>query len=391
MHSTPYSTERIVYLDYNATTPHAPEVAAAMEPLLRGSFGNPSSSHRLGREARDLVESSRSKVARMLGCKPEEVVFTSGGTEANNMAILGTAFAMRNRGKHIVTCAVEHPAVLEVCRFLEGQGYDTTVVRVDRFGMVDPGAIEAAIRPDTILVTVMHANNEVGTIQPVAEIADIAHRHGALFHCDGAQSVGKIPTRVKEMGVDLFSIAAHKFYGPKGIGALYVREGIELAKITHGAGQEGGRRPGTENVLEIVGLGKAAELAAERLQERAAHMRAMRNRLERQILSKVPWAVVNGHPESRLPNTLSISFPGLEAGKIISEMPEIACSAGAACHTAEPRVSHVLAAMGIEPRKALGTLRLSVGEHTTPDEVDFAAERIASAVTSLSTGRQSSP
>ncbi len=370
----------IIYLDYNATTPIDPEVADAMRPFLDGFFGNPSSSHPLGLEARGAVDRAREQVAGMLGCGADEVVFTSGGSEANNHAIKGTAHALRGRGRHIITSAVEHPAVTEVCTFLEGEGCDVTVLPVDGLGMVNPADVQRAITDGTILVTVMHANNEVGTIQPIREIADIAHARGVRVHTDGAQSVGKISTNVDELGVDLFSVAGHKLYAPKGIGALYVRKGTEIAKIMHGASHERNMRAGTENVLEIVGLGMAAEIAARDLTGHAARMRAMRDRLHGKLEAGFADLRLNGHAERRLPNTLSVSFPGRKADGILAALDGVAASAGAACHADEVKLSHVLEAMGVDEHAAMGTVRLSVGRMTTEDEIDRAAQLILDAV-----------
>lgn len=367
-----------VYLDYNATTPLDPEVASEMRIYIDEYFGNPSSTHSYGIMARQAVELARKRLACLLGCQSDEIIFTSGGTESNNYAIKGAAFANRAKGNHLITSAIEHPSVLEVCRYLEKQGFRVTYVGVDPYGMVDPEEIEAAITPETILITVMHANNEVGTIQPIREIGRIAKAHGVLFHSDGAQSVGKIPVNVKEMGVDFFSVAGHKFYAPKGIGAIYIRRGAELEKLIHGANHEHNHRAGTENVIEIAGLGKAAELAEQRLPETAAHLKSMRDRLHDAILRGVPQARLNGHPELRLPNTLSLSFPHANAQTMLSGMPEVAASAGAACHADKISVSNVLEAMQVPISLAAGTIRLSVGRLTTPEEIDRAAAAICS-------------
>ena len=384
-----------IYLDYNATTPIDPQVAEAMLPFVKGGlnglFGNPSSGHSFGLAAREGVDTARTQVAGMLGCDVDGLIFTSGGTEANNHAISGVAGAYRERGNHIITSAVEHPAVTEVCRYLEGRGYRITYLPVDEYGMLDPQQVEAAITPETLLVTIMHANNEVGTVMPIAEIADIAHRQGALLHSDCAQSVGKIPVRVDDLGVDLLSIAGHKLYAPKGIGALYIRPGVRLEKLMHGANHEQDRRAGTENVIEMAGLGRACELIEQNLSAYATHMAAMRDRLERGLLdsgSGSNWrcaagARVNGHPEKRLPNTLSISFRGVEADRVLASLPTVAASAGAACHSDRVEVSHVLAAMNVPEEYAMGTLRLTVGRFTTEDEIDRAVAEIREVVGSL--------
>ncbi|MBN1139787.1 MAG: selenide, water dikinase SelD [Anaerolineae bacterium] len=375
-----------IYLDYNATTPIAREVAEAMAPYLYEHFGNPSSSHPYGVITKRAVESARAQVAALLGCRAAEVVFTSGGTESNNYAIKGAALGRREHGNHIITSAVEHPAVIEVCKWLETQGFRLTVLPVDEYGLVDPADLERAITPDTILVTVMHANNEVGTIEPISELAAIAHRHGALMHTDAAQSVGKIPVDVGSLGVDLLSVAGHKIYAPKGIGALYVRSGTELARQLHGANHESNRRPGTENVLEIVGLGKACELAYRNLEENAAHFQTMRDRLHDSLLHELGQDSVklNGHPLHRLPNTLSLSFRGIEANTLLSEIgEEVAASAGAACHADNIDISAVLAAMQVPIEWAMGTVRFSVGRGTTDEEVDRAAGIVSEAVSRL--------
>jgi cysteine desulfurase len=365
-----------IYLDYNATTPLDPQVAQAMLPYIHERFGNPSSSHIYGVASRKAVDQARAQLAEMLRCSMDEVIFTSGGTESNNYAIKGVAGAYRDQGNHIITSAVEHPAVTEVCRYLESQGCRVTYLPVDEFGLVDPQQVEEAIAPQTILVTIMHANNEVGTIEPIAEIAEIAHHYGALVHADCAQSVGKIPVYADELGVDLLSIAGHKLYAPKGIGALYVRAEVKLEKLIHGANHEMNRRAGTENVIEIVGLGQACELIDQNLTTYHNHMRKMRDRLEKGLKSSFSHPRINGHPEKRLPNTSSVSFKGLEANIILSEMERVAASAGAACHSDQVEVSSVLEAMHVPLEYAMGTIRLSVGRFTTAEEIDQALAEI---------------
>lgn len=372
-----------VYLDYNATTPIAPEVAEAMAPYLYEHFGNPSSSHPYGIAAKRAVDTARAQVADLLGCQPAEVVFTSGGTESNNYAIKGAALGHRDRGDHIITSAVEHPAVIEVCRWLEALGHRLTVLPVDAVGWLDPDKLERAMTSDTGLVTVMHTNNEVGTIQPVTELAEIAHRYGALVHTDAAQSIGKVPVNVDTLGVDLLSIAGHKAYAPKGIGALYIRAGVELVPLMHGAGHEGGRRPGTENVLEIVGLGAACQVARRDLAENMAHFQAMRDRLHHGLEREVGGDLLklNGHPDRRLPNTLSLSFRGVEANALLSDISDrVAASAGAACHADEIKISVVLEAMAVPVEWAMGTVRFSVGRRTTAEDVDLAIEAVSDSV-----------
>ena len=376
-----------IYLDYNATTPIDPQVAEAMLPFViggtNGLFGNPSSGHTFGLAAREGVDTARRQVALMLDCDVDDLIFTSGGTEANNHAIRGVAAAYRERGNHIITSAVEHPAVTEVCHYLESHGFRVSYLPVDECGMLDPQQVEDAITPETLLVTIMHANNEVGTVMPIAEIADIAHRHGALLHSDCAQSVGKIPVRVDDLGVDLLSIAGHKLYAPKGIGALYIRPGVRLEKLMHGANHEQDRRASTENVIEMAGLGRACELIEQNLPAYADHMASMRDRLERGLLDSGMDLCVNGHPDRRLPNTLSISFRGVAADRVLVSLPTVAASAGAACHSDQIEVSHVLAAMNVPEEYAMGTLRLTVGRFTTDDEIDRAIAEIREVVGSL--------
>ena len=380
---------RPIYLDYNATTPVAPEVVEAMLPALREHFGNPSSAHAYGAAAAAIVEGARRDVAALLGAEPADILFTSGGTESNNLAIEGVARAGGARRRHIVTSAVEHPAVTEVCRWLAGQGFRVSTLRVDEYGMVSPADLEREIGPDTLLVSIMHANNEVGTIQPIAELAEIAHRHGALMHTDAAQSVGKVPVEVADLGVDLLSVAGHKVYAPKGVGALYVRPGVELAPVLHGAGHEGGHRPGTEAVAQVAGLAAAARLARSSLASTTEHLRSMRDRLEQRLLRELGEEVArrNGHPEHRLPNTASISFRDVAADALLASISDrVAASAGSACHAHDVRLSPVLLAMGIDPEWGMGTLRLSVGRYTTKEEVQEAAGVIAAAVRRLPHG-----
>lgn len=372
-----------IYLDYNATTPIDPRVAAAMLPFIHEHFGNPSSSHIFGTTARKAVEKARGQVAQLLGCQTDEIIFTSGGSEANNYAIKGAALANRVKGNHIITSAIEHPAVLEVCRYLEQFGFRITHLPVDAYGMVDPKQVEEAITEQTILITIMLANNEVGTIEPIGEIAEIAHQQGILLHTDAAQAVGKIRVQVDSLGVDLLSVAGHKLYAPKGIGALYVRTGVKLQKLIHGANHELDRRAGTENVIEIVGLGEACAMVDKHLVLYEGHHRRMRDRLEQGLKQQFPASRINGHPEKRLSNTCSISFPGLEANTILSELTELAASAGAACHSDRVDVSSVLKAMNVPLEYAMGTIRLSVGRFTTVEEIDQALEAIVVVVKRL--------
>lgn len=374
-----------IYLDYNATTPVDREVAHAMQPYIDEYFGNPSSSHSFGAGAKLAVEKARKQVAELLNCQPHEIIFTSGGTESNNYAIKGAAYANQHKGNHIITSSVEHPAVTEVCRFLEGKGFEITYLPVDETGLVDPEQLEAAITPRTILISVMHANNEIGTVQPVRELAEAAHRHNIVFHTDAAQSVGKYPADVKELGVDLLSVAGHKLYAPKGVGALYIKDGTVLEKLIHGADHEQNRRAGTENVVEIAGLGQACEIAGRDLTKNMAHYSHMRDLLYNRLSEAMPWVKLNGHHELRLPNTLNVSFRGLEANILLSEMElnGIAASAGAACHTDSIDVSPVLTAIGLETDIAMGTIRFSTGRQTTEDEIIKASEIITGIVNRL--------
>jgi len=374
---------RPIYLDYNATTPIDPEVAEAMLPYLFEHFGNPSSTHPYGVKARDAVEGARGQVSALLGCRPGEVVFTSGGTESNNYAIKGAVPADPEHRGHVITSAVEHPAVVKVCGWLATQGFSIAYLPVDARGWVDPGELARAMAPDTRLVSIMQANNEVGTIQPIADLAEIAHAHGALFHTDAAQAVGKIPARVDDLGVDLLSIAGHKLYAPKGIGALYIRDGVELANLLHGAGQEQGRRPSTENVLEIVGLGRACEIAGRDPAQERTRLAGLRDRLEAGLLDALGEERVrrNGHLQERLPNTASLSFRDVRANELLAEIgEEVAASAGAACHADSVNVSAVLRAMQVPQAWAMGTVRFSVGRFTTVDEIDRAVEVVVDAV-----------
>ena len=375
----------MLYLDYNATTPVDSRVADAMLPFLRDHFANPSSNHALGRACRTAIDEARQQVGELLGAQPDEIIFTGSGTEANNHALVGAALANQHKGTHIVTCNVEHPAVTEVLRHLETRGFSFTEVPVDSTGMVSVDDVASALTPETILVTIMLANNEVGTLQPIAEIAQMLKPKGILMHTDCAQAVGKIPVNLENLGVDMISVAGHKLYGPKGIGVLVLRNGLELPNLMHGAGHENGRRPGTENILEIVGLGEACRLASEDIDEEFPRLRGLRNHLEKSLLDLFPEARVNGHSEMRLPNTLSISFPDLLADEIMAAMPEVAVSAGAACHGGGPVASRVLTSMGVPDRWALGTLRISLGRMTTEAEVDQGIEEISRAIKTVQT------
>lgn len=374
---------KAIYLDYNATTPVAPEVAEEMMPFISEYFGNPSSLHSFGVKAKTAIEKARAQVAGLLNCKPSEIIFTSGGTESNNYAIKGIALRHRQRGRHIITSSIEHPAVHEVCRYLEKNGFEISYLPVDEYGLVDPRSVEDAIKDTTILITIMHANNEVGSIQPIEEIAGIARAKNIYLHTDAAQSAGKIETDTGAMGVDLMSIAGHKIYAPKGIGALFIRNGVELEKLMHGADHEQNLRAGTENVLEIVGLGKACELAMNKLDDYSTHYRKTRDYLHSLLKEALPTIKLNGHPDKRLPNTLSISFPGVEANTFISRLEYVAASAGAACHAESIDVSEVLKAMKVPLEFAMGTIRFSTGRETTKDDIKRASEEIIATVSTL--------
>jgi len=368
-----------IYLDHNASTPIDPAVAAAMRPLLDDAFGNPSSGHWASAPAKAALEAARGHVADLLGCAPGEIVFTSGGSEANNLALKGAFFTNRHKGGHIVTTDIEHPAVLGPCRFLERLGATVTRVPVDGLGRVDPDAVRRAITPRTILISVMHANNEVGTIQPVAEIGRIARERGILFHSDAAQSVGKIATRVDSLGVDLLTVAGHKLYAPKGVGALYVRRGVALEPLIHGAGHESGRRAGTESALLAVGLGAACALARDPAP--LARVEALRDRFWRALQERLGARVaLNGDPEHRLPNTLNVSFVGRAGAEILERLDGVAASTGSACHTGRIELSPVLKAMGVPPEVGMGAIRFSLGRRTTQEEIDAVAERLADIV-----------
>ncbi|MCK5822751.1 MAG: selenide, water dikinase SelD [Bacteroidales bacterium] len=373
-----------IYLDYNATTPIDPEVADAMKPFLAEYFGNPSSSHSYGIKTKIAVENARKQLAELINCNNSEIIFTSGGTESNNYAIKGIALANQHKGNHIITTQIEHPAVIEVCKYLEKNGFSVTYVPVDEYGLVHVEEIKKAITSKTILISVMHANNEVGTIQPISEIATLAKQNDIIFHSDASQSIGKIQTDVKKMGVDLMAIAGHKFYAPKGIGALFIKQGVKLEKLIHGANHEQNLRAGTENVLEVVGIGKAAEIAKRDFENNFSHMETLREKLFEGLKENLENIKLNGHPTKRLPNTLSLSFPNVEANTLLSEITDdVAASAGAACHTDDITISATLQAMIIPLKYAMGTIRFSTGRFLKSTDVDKAIDIITKAVKRL--------
>ena len=365
-----------IYFDYNASTPVDPVVAAAMRPYLETAFGNPSSGHWAGAPAKAALERARGQVANLLNCEADEVVFTSGGSEADNFAIKGTWFAKRDQGNHIITTQIEHPAILNPCRFLETLGARVTYLPVSSEGRVDPEEVRRAITPQTILISIMHANSETGTIQPIAEISKLARARGVTFHTDAAQSVGKITTDVRMLGVDLLTVVGHKMYAPKGIGALYVRRGVELEPLIHGAGHELGRRAGTESALLAVGLGAACELASDLRPMR--RVEALRDRLWEALRQSLGDAVVlNGPEQGRLPNTLSVSFVGRRGTEVLARLKRVAASTGMACHHGRPELSPVLTAMGVPERVGLGAVRFSLGRYTTELEVNTVIGELA--------------
>ncbi|RKY56399.1 MAG: selenide, water dikinase SelD [Candidatus Neomarinimicrobiota bacterium] len=370
-----------IYLDHNASTPLLPEVIDAMMPYLKSGFGNPSSSHWYGQQSKKAIEKARNQIALLLNCSPEEIIFTSGGSESNNLAIKGIA-DQYTKG-HIITSSIEHPAVLEVCHYLEKRAFNVTYLPVDEYGIVNPESVKNAIRSDTILITIMLANNEVGTIEPIREIVKIAGENGITTHTDAAQAVGKIHVDVKELGADLLSVAGHKMNAPKGIGALYIKTGTNLSPIIHGAGHERGLRAGTENVLEIVGLGAAAEAFQKNEEKIIENQKELRNQFWNKLKQQIPDIQLNGHPDKTLPNTLNIYFPGTDSNTLLAELPDIAASAGAACHTDSVDPSHVLKAMGFSNGRALGSIRFSTGRTTTPEDISNAVIKISKVVKQL--------
>lgn len=375
----PASMKRI-YLDYNATTPIHPLSIKEMEKYAKKYFGNPSSSHFFGQKAKEGVEKARKKVASLLGCREDEIIFTSGGTESNNYAIFGAARSYGKKGNHIITSRIEHPAVVNPCRYLEKNGFEVTYLPVDESGLVNPRDIEKTVKPTTVLITIMHANNEVGTVQPLAEISEFAKEKNILFHTDAAQSVGKIPSNVNELGVDLLTVAGHKLYAPKGIGALFIRRGIKIEPLMFGAGHERGLRPGTENVIGIAGLGKSCEILEKTMNVNSQRIKKMRDKLYRELFNTGLKIKLNGHPERRLPNTLNVSFTGFDSHELLNKIPHIAASTGSACHSNVKEPSGVLTALGIKPEDAFGAVRFSLGMWTTEEEIDSVIRAIKNVV-----------
>jgi len=372
-------------MDNSATTKPDPEVVSAMLPYFNEYFGNASSLHSFGQEATGALNRSRQQVADLLGAQPDEIIFTSGGTESDNLALKGTAYLKKNAGKHIITSVVEHPAILNTCKNLQDKGFKVTYLPVDDQGLIDPNDVEDAIIDDTILVSIMHANNEIGTIQPIEDISRLAHEKGVLVHTDAVQSIGKIPVNVDDLGVDMLSLSAHKIYGPKGVGALYVRKGTRLESLIHGGGHEWGKRSGTENIPGIVGLAKAAELAGQRLEKDAGHLTNLRDTAITKILNSIPESYLNGHPTQRLPNNVHLRFSYVEGESLLMmlNMKGVAVSTGSACSSKSLEPSHVLAALGIPPEQIHGSLRITLGRENTMDEVDYVVENLVEIVTKL--------
>lgn len=375
----------MIYMDHSATSPVDPEVFKAMKPYFVESYGNASTLYSLGRDARKAMESSREKVASLIGADNTEIIFTSGGTESDNIAIKGTVYKLKSKGNHIITSNIEHPAVRETCKYLEKNGFEVTYLPVGEDGIIKASDLEDAITDKTILITIMHANNEIGTIQPIREIGEIARKNKIIFHTDAVQSVGKIPINVGEINVDLLSISAHKLYGPKGVGALYVKKGVQLEPIIHGGGHEKGLRPGTENVSGIVGLGKACEIAEENLEETAKYVTNLRDEIITKVLNGVEESYLNGHPTKRLPNNINFRFTGIEGESLVLQLDakNIASSTGSACSSKNLEPSHVLMALKLDEVNAHGSLRLSLGKENKVEDIDYVVESIKNAVKTL--------
>jgi len=387
---SPLETEYI-YLDHNATTPLESLVVEAMVPFMEREYGNPSSPYPLGVVAKESLEKFRAEVARLIGCQAKEIIFTSGGSESNNTVLKGLMDLRRPADFHVITSAVEHPAVLNPCFFLMELGVEVTILPVDRYGMVDPDDVRRAITPKTALVSIMTANNETGTIQPIRDIALVTKEAGVPLHTDAAQAVGKIPVDVNDLGVDFLTVAGHKLYAPKGIGVLFVRQGLDFTPLIHGGGQEGGKRSGTENIILAAGLGAAAGIARDRLRDDMQNMKFLRDHLQRLLFDALEGIVLNGHPLERLPNTLNISIPGIEGAAVLEGIPRIYASTGAACHDREVRLSHVLSAMGVRPEVGMGTLRLSLGRSNTLEQIEEAANMIIDRVKEIQGSGHSRP
>ena len=369
----------MIYLDYNATTPIDREVADAMLPYLYGNFGNPSSEHVLGVNAKNAIEKARGEVADLLHALPKEIVFTSCASESNNMVLKGVCHTLREKGNHIITSRVEHPSILEPCRYLEEIGFEVSYVSVDEFGLVNPKDIENLITKKTILVSIMHANNETGTMQPIKEIGEICHLHQVLFHTDASQAIGKVPVDVKGLGVDLLSLAGHKLYAPKGIGALYIKDGVHIESLIHGAGHESGRRAGTENILLEAGLGKACSIASSAME--SSKVKALTDYFYQSLKDNFGDVIhLNGHPDLRLPNTLNISFVGYNGHEILNQLNDVAASTGSACHSGMTSVSPVLSAMGVSEEVGRGAVRFSLGRYTTKEEIDQVTENLKNVI-----------
>jgi len=373
-------SDSLIYLDHNATTPVDPEAVKAMMPYLQKEFGNPSSNYSLGQRAKEGVEHARQEIASLLKCQPNEVIFTSGGSESNNLVLKGLIDLKNPEKSHVITCAVEHPAILNPALFLMELGVEVTILPVDSLGQVDPKDVHDAILPNTTLITIMLANNETGTLQPIQKISRIAQEHGIAVHTDAAQAIGKIEVDVNELGVDFLTVAGHKLYGPKGIGALYIRKNRDITPLIHGAGQESGKRAGTENIILAAGLSTACRIAKKKFKDNFQKMEMFRNRLQKLLFEGLEGLVLNGHPEERLPNTLNVSVPGLEGNRILEGLPTIMASTGAACHDQTVKLSHVLSAMAVPPEIGMGALRLSVGRSNTMDQIEEAAQLIINQV-----------
>lgn len=375
--------KNLIYLDYNATTPVAPEAVDIMKKYMEEEFGNPSSSYYLGKSAKTAVEKARQEVASLLGCKSNELIFTSGGSESNNMVLKGITGLDSLRGKHILTSAIEHPAIINPAMYLMELGVDVTFLPVDRYGRVNPDDVRESINRKTVLISIMHANNETGTLQPIKAISEVAKEYSIPFHTDAAQAVGKIDVDVKKLGVDFMSIAGHKLYGPKGVGALYIKEGMELTPLIHGAGQEMGKRAGTENVIMAAGLGAACRVANEGLAGDIKEIKVLRDFLQELLFNGIKDLVLNGHQEERLPNTLNVSIPGIDGGRLLDMLDNVVASTGAACHDRDVKLSHVLSAMGVSPEVGMGTLRLTLGKLNDRNQIEAAATQIIVAAKKL--------